>query len=343
LVGCKIGYAIATASLVLALAGAVDAGPYKTPRTAFGAPDLQGLWDSDSLTTLQRPPELKSLIPTDAEARAYERQSNDKEQYTAQIKKAFPNAPDVGAAYTEYDDGKFHRLARIEGRPRSSILIDPPDGKVPLLAAVRAQLKTRRLQENRNFDAAEMRPLAERCIVIPGPPMLDGDTLQIVQTPDHVAINAESSQGARIVSLKDRTHGPAAIKGWMGDSIGWWEGDTLVVETTNFNPGMAHWTTGVRTPLSPTAKVTERFSRTSPTEMIYRFTVDDPVNYAAPWSGVLPLTAYGGRIFSYECHEGNYALANILAGARRVERDGGVPEALDGGDPPTPATPTPAK
>jgi hypothetical protein len=128
----------------------------------------------------------------------------------------------------------------------------------------------------------------------------------------------------------------------MGDSVGWWEGETLAVETVNFNPGHALWSYTSRTPISPQAKVTERFSRIAAGVILYRFTVEDPVNYARPWSGVLPLNAYAGRLFEAACHEGNYALGNILAGARRVERDGGVPEPLDGGDPPPkPAGATP--
>lgn len=330
--GRRFGLALAAASL--ASAPFAHAAGYRPPRTPSGAPDLQGLWDSSSLTSLARPPEFKSAVVPDAEAAAYERHHNDRAQIAADFKKAYPRAPDVGDIATEYDSGQFERLARIGGQARASILIDPPDGKVPLLPAARERLKVRRLQELRNFDSAEMRPLADRCLYSPGPPMIGGDLLRIVQTPDHVAILTDSGMSARIIRLADRRHGPAEIKPWMGDSVGWWDGDTLVVETTNFNPNTAYWVISSRTPLSPGAKVTERFSRTSATEIIYRFTVDDPSNYARPWSGVMPFKTDHGQLFSYECHEGNYSLANTLAGARKVERDGGVPEPIDGGDEP---------
>lgn len=314
---------------------------YRAPRTKSGAPDLQGLWDGGSLTSLTRPAEFKSAVVPDTQATAYERHQNDWDMVVADFKKALPRAPDVGAIDTEYKP-KFTRLARIGGQARGSILIDPTDGKMPLLTATRDRLKARRLQEFRNFDSVEMRPLVERCIAIPGPPMVGGEQLQIVQTADHVAIVTESGAGARIIRLKDKGHGPTQIAPWMGDSIGWWEGDTLVVETTNFNPGTAYWSIGVRMPLAPSAKVTERFSRTSPTEILYRFTVVDPANYAKPWSGVMPYRADSGLQLGYECHEGNYALGNILAGARKVERDGGTPEPIDGGDDPVPPKPATA-
>jgi hypothetical protein len=328
----SLGWTVAVAAL--ALARFADAAAYRPPRTESRAPDLQGLWDSNSLTNLARPAEYKSVIASDAEAAAYERGQNDWGKLAADFKKALPRAPDVGGFETEFKPQKTMRLARIAGQARSSILIDPPDGRVPLLPAVRDQLKTRRLQEARNFDSAELRPLAERCIGIPGPPMVGGDQLQIVQTRDHIAMVTDSGAGARIIRMKDRRHGPPQIKPWMGDSVGWWDGDTLVVETTNFNPGTAYWAITSRMPLSPGARVTERFSRTSPTEILYRFTVEDPANYAKPWSGVMPYKADEGRQLSYECHEGNYALANILAGARKAERDGGAPEPIDGGDEP---------
>ena len=332
----RVAFAFGLLAATLATTVAA-AGPYRAPRTPFGQPDLQGVWDSETATPLMRPAEFKSVEVSDAAALAYERHANDLDAQAAEFKKAFPRAPDVGAATTEWPIGPPLRLARIGGVARASILIDPPDGKLPLLPAARERLKARRLLELRNFDSPEARPLVEQCLIVSGPPMLVGDSLRIVQTRDHVVLAAEFSQGARIVSLRNGRHGPAELAPWMGDSIGRWEGDTLVVETTNFNPSTAFWSVGVRIPLSAQAKVTERFSRTSAQEIIYRFTVEDPANYARPWSGVMPLRP-GGRQFGYECHEGNYAIANILAGARRAERDGGAPEPLDGGDPPAPAT-----
>jgi len=316
----------------LVLATTAAAAPYRPPRTPDGRPDLQGLWDGATLTPLERSADFKSVVIPEAEVEAHERKENDTAQFTAEFKKTYPNAPDVGAAETEYP--VYVRYARIAGQARASVLIDPPDGKLPLNAEAKARNKARRLQESRSFDSYENRPLAERCLNLIGPPLVTGDVLQIVQTRDRVAIAPEGAVDARVIRIGDRRHGPAALQAWMGDSIGWWEGDVLVVESTNFHPGSAWWRYFSRMPISPGAKVTERFSRTSATEMLYRFTVDDPANYTRPWSGVLPFTAYGGRLFEYACHEGNYALRNILAGARQVEREGRTPEPLDGGDPP---------
>jgi hypothetical protein len=319
----------------VAAATLASAAGYRPPRTADGAPDLQGVWDTSTLTFLERPPDFKTLVVPDAAAEAYERHWNDPDQLAADFRKARPNAPDVDGVHTEWM--AYQKLARIGGQARSSLLIDPPDGKLPLRPEARQRLKALRLQELRNFDSYEARPLAERCILASGPPLVAGDTFTIVQTRDHVIIAPEGNTDPRIVRLTDRRHGPAPLQPWMGDSVGWWEGDTLVVETTQFNPGHARWSYTSRTPLSPQAKVTERFSRTSPREILYRFTVEDPANYARPWSGVMPFRAFGGRLFEYACHEGNYALGNILAGARRVEANGGTPEPLDGGDPPAKA------
>lgn len=312
-------------------AAVAAAGPYRAPRTTFGQPDLQGVWGSDSATPLERPDEFKSVEVSDAAAAAYERHLNDFDAQVAEYKKANPRAPNVGFTSEWPELQPPLRLARIGGVARSSILIDPPDGKLPRTPKARERRAARRMLEQRNFDGPETRTLAERCIYIRKPPMVSGDPIRIVQTPDQIVLQSELGSGVRIVNLRDRTHQPEQILTWTGDSVGWWEGDTLAVETTRFNPGIALFGSG--TPLSPSAKVVERFTRVSAREIIYRFTVEDPETYTRPWSGVLPLTI-GDRMFTYECHEGNYGLVGILAGARRVERDGGVPEALDGGDPP---------
>ncbi len=327
--------ALAGASVGLVVAFGVQGATYKPPHRPDGTPDLQGIWgDQLMITPLERPREFKSAAITDAEAAKYEHTFEDFEAFEKELKKTRPNLPSVGDSEHQWLGGAKLRLARIGGQARSSILIDPANGKLPLKPEAAARLKARGRQGARNFDDPEVRPNDERCLLAPGPLISEGE-IRIVQTPDHVAIDVETAQGPRIVSLKDRRHAPAPVTRWMGDSVGWFEDDTLVIETTGFDPHA----NSVRPPLSPTAKVVERFSRTGPDELLYRFTVNDPVNYTHPWSGVLPLKAVSGRMLSYECHEGNYALANILGGARRVERDGGTPEPLDGGDPP-PATAT---
>jgi hypothetical protein len=160
--------------------------------------------------------------------------------------------------------------------------------------------------------------------------VLYNNTYQIQQARDHVAIVVEMNHDVRIVRLTDRTHPPAHVRPWMGDSVGWWEGDTLVVETTNFNPGET-LRPGIPTVVyvSKDAKVTERFTRLSPTQILYEFRVEDPTVYTKPWRGEMPLNAAKGPVYEYACHEGNYALPGILGGARRTEADGGKVEAVD--------------
>jgi len=325
---------LAAVTALFAATGAAGAD-YRAPRRPDGTPDLQGIWgDQLMITPLERPKEFKSVTISDPEAAKYEGKFNDYEAFEKELLKTRPNVPTVGDAEHQWLGGAKLRMARIDGQARSSILIDPANGQLPLRPEASARLKARRLQGARNFEGPEMRPDDERCLIRASPPMADGGELRIVQAPDHVAIDLEVGQGARIIRLKDRHHGPTEIASWTGDSVGWFEGDTLVVETTGFEP---HANLG-RPPLSHQAKVVERFSRTGPDQLLYRFTVEDPANYTHAWSGVLTLTSVAGRMLSYECHEGNYALANILAGARRVERDGGVPEPLDGGDPPATKT-----
>jgi hypothetical protein len=142
----------------------------------------------------------------------------------------------------------------------------------------------------------------------------------IVQTRDHVVLVGESNHDARIVRLGDRRHPPAAVTAWMGDSVGWWEGETLVVETTNLSPrDRWRWNEGDWIPLTPGARFVERFARTGPNSLLYSFEVDDPGAYARTWRGEIPFHPQAGAMLEYACHEGNYSLANILAGARREE------------------------
>lgn len=300
-------------------------------RAAQAAPDLQGQWGARfDITPLERPAEFKALAVSDAEAAAFELTFNDPAAAEADFRKSRPNAPYVGYVELQWLGGGRYRLARIGGRARTSILIDPADGHLPLRSAAKARLKARLLTTRRKFDNPESRPLAERCLDVPGPPMADNDDLLIVQTADHVIIDMETGGVPRIVRLGGSRTDDGEIPGWMGVSVGHYEDDTLIVETTGFD-APANWTDA---PLSPHAKVTERFSRLSADELLYRFTVQDPVNYTHPWSGVRVLHALTGRMTTYECHEGNYALANVLAGARHAEALGGTPEHLDGGDPP---------
>jgi hypothetical protein len=326
------------------------AGPYKPLRTAWGAPDLQGMWTDESMTRLERPKDFKSLTATLAEAAAYE-----KRRVARYEKEVAPVAADVAApAPVEtvgQDAQQWYRapvgLARIGGQLRTSWIVDPPDGKVPATEAALAAAKAQDFADDHVFDNPDARPIDERCVMGPwlpaGPPLTNPTTnelLQIVQTRDHLVIVVEMNHDARIVRLGARDHLPAAVRPWMGDSIGHWEGDTLVVETTGFNPGDS-WQIGfpyVR--MSPAAKVVERFTRTGPRDILYRFEASDPAIFTRPWRAEMPLRATGEAMYEYACHEGNYSLPNALAGARKTERDAAASRSAPAPqDSPRPASP----
>ncbi|WP_411287501.1 hypothetical protein [Phenylobacterium sp.] len=331
--------AAALSLAALACATLAQAADYRAPRNAFGHPDLQGVWTNASLTSVERPGNFKTLVIPEAEAVAFE--TRRAVMRAAQDTPTDPNAPappsgaDVGGYNAVWTDPGT-ALGRIKGEVRTSWLIDPADGKLPYSAAGRKAFETQLAFVRGTFDGPESRPLGERCILgfgsTAGPPMLNvlyNNNYQIVQTADQVAIVVEMNHDARIVRLGGQ-HLPAHIRPWMGDSIGRWEGDTLVVETTNFNPGEnLRPYFGATIYISERAKVIERFTRVSPTQILYGFTVDDPATYTQAWRAEMPLTASPGPVYEYACHEGNYSLPGILAGARRDEQQGRKTEAVD--------------
>ncbi len=304
----KSAFGLALA-LVLALAGTgAISGPYKAPRTALGQPDLEGLWTSNSLSRLERPDIYPTVVISEAQARA--------------IRPLPLIAPDdTGQADSEtYDEGLA--LARVRGEIRTAWIVDPPDGRLPFTPEGRT-----RATKPPSFDGPETRTNQERCLMMPGvgPPLassLYNNNLQILQTKDHVVIFLEMNHEARIIPISKRSH--SEIPRWMGDTIGCWEGDALVMETTNFAPAQSSRSSPlIRTYMSPGAVVTERLERVSPSEILYSYTVVDPPNYTRPWRGEMPLKRTKGPIYEYACHEGNYSLPNILAGARAQERVAG--------------------
>jgi hypothetical protein len=215
------------------------------------------------------------------------------------------------------------KIIDLQGVKRSSIIVEPKNGRIPpLTKEAQEKLKTRLVRGGRgSFDNPENRSLGERCILSfgssAGPPMLPllyNNNYQIVQTRDEVAIDVEMVHDVRHIRLAGQ-HPPSNVKLWMGDSIGHWEGDTLVVETTNMRPEQAF------RGASPELKVVERFTRVAPNQIKYSFTVSDPQTYTQPYTGEVALNAAKGPIYEYACHEGNYALPGILAGARTEEKD----------------------
>jgi hypothetical protein len=316
------------ACAVVLAASLAHAGEYHAPRTAYGAPDLQGIWTNTSLTMLQRPPIFKALVATDAEeammlAGLMTLAGDLAGDAPIDPKKPAPPVVDE-APQADFLEMDLH-LARIDGRKRSSWIVDPADGRLPFTDAGRKAAKA--AERDKGFDGPEARPTEERCLTAigspEGPPMMNtgfNGNYQIVQTPDAIAVLVEMNHDVRIVRMKDRRHLPPGVRPWMGDSVGWWEGETLVVETTNFNPEGYVASLGGGFAYSPQAKLTERFTRKSKDLILYEFSVDDPVYFTRTWRAEMPMRAAAGPIYEYACHEGNYSLPNILRGARTQAR-----------------------
>jgi hypothetical protein len=309
--------------------GALAQPAYHAPHTSFGDPDLQGLWTNASITTLERPPGIASLVITPAEAARLEKANKawlaDNDKPTDPQKGAPPSGDDPGG-YNSFWLDLGTKYGVVNGQIRTSWIVDPIDGHVPYSSKGRQDMMASAIPQFSNFDGPEVRSLGERCIVgygsSGGPPMLNvlyNNNYQIVQSKGYVTIIVEMNHDARIIRLGGR-HLPANVRPWMGDSIGHWEGDTLVVETTNLNPGQ-RFTADIRHRIyvAPDSKVTERFTRVSPTDILYEFKVEEPRAYTQTWRGEIPMRATKGPMYEYACHEGNYALSDILAGARAQE------------------------
>jgi len=310
-------------ALVAVLATSAAAGPYRAPRTASGAPDLQGVWTNLSLTRYLRPPEATALTLDDKAAAELEAKLAAKAKTTVD---------EVGGRDSEWWDGAH--LGRINGKARTSWITSPADGQAPLNAEGERRRAADRASATGGLDNPESIRPTDRCVIptwaAVGPPMLNAPYsafYKIVQTPDAVAILAEMNSEVRIIRLGGARAGVAAA-GWTGESVGRWEGETLVVETTNFHPRES----GRLAPffLSPGGRVTERLTRVSPTEIRYAFTVEDSTVLTAPVRGEMPFLASAAPIYEAACHEGNYALPGILAGARKAEADARATKAAAG-------------
>lgn len=295
---------------------------YKAPRLAIGQPDLQGVWSNASNTTMRRPGAMKNLVMTDeqaAKARAENpsniRQANDDNQKTSD---GLLDGKDLksGRGYNAFWIDPGNNYANVKGTWRTSWIVDPPNGQVPGKPGANVD---RPVRLGTGYDNPEERNLNERCIILntSGPPIgnyLYNNNLRIVQSPDYVVIESEMIHDARIIPLNAK-HKPTAVSPWMGDSVGWWEGDTLVIETVNMTRG------GSTVQISPAGKITERFSRYNDSQLFYEFKVEDPTFYTQAWKGQMSLNASPG-LYEYACHEGNMGLLGILEGGRQADRDG---------------------
>ena len=310
--------------------------------------DLSGTYDVATLTPLQRPAHFGDnlfLTPEQAEqlAAADLQRELDDSKVSDPNREAPPEGGDgsAGAAgnvggYNAFWIDNGDQAFLVNGKFRTSIITSPADGRRPEFTPAGAKKnmeRRRRFRENTGtawwlkeegpgpYDNMEMRPLAERCLLgfgpVAGPPMfpaLYNNVKRIVQTDEYVMIMAEMVHDARVIRM-NAEHRPDNVRTWMGDSIGWWEDDTLVVETTNFKKQPALYGA------SENLKVTERFSRTDENTLHYSFTVEDPTIWTEPWSGDYPWPATDGKLFEYACHEGNYSFGNIMRGARILEAD----------------------
>jgi len=299
--------------------------PWRAPRTADGHPDLQGMWTSATITPLERPNEYGGRRAlTQEEAARLENAEASLVSTSARptdLKQQLPgDCKDFGrgCGYNNFWLDRGSQVVTIDGEKRTSLLIDPPDGKIPPLTAERQ--KSMAARPRGNFDGPDARPLGERCLLAfgssSGPPMLPvlyNNHYQIVQSEDSVMILVEMVHDARVVRLGG-THVASNVRKWMGDSIGRWEGETLVVETTNFTDHESF------RGATRDARVIERFTRVAPDKIHYRFTVEDPNAFTRSFTGELPFYRTDEPIYEYACHEGNYALRGILAGAREQEK-----------------------
>ena len=308
-----------------------DAAKTKSlPRTPDGHPDLQGIWTNATLTPLERgvvvaitgervgAPSVSTLNISDQDAAAYEKRIKDVGSFDRRDGGA---DSDVSRAYNNLFIDRGTELARVDGSKRTSLIIDPADGKVPPLTE-QARERAASRPPNR-YDSVGDRPLGERCITgfgsAVGPPMLPvgyNSNYQIIQTPGSVMIMSEMIHEVRTIHMDGRPHLPQNIRQWLGDSVGHWEGDTLVVETTNFT-GKTRFRGS-----DENLRVIEHFKRVDANTILYRFTIDDPSAFTKPWSAEYPFLASKEPIFEYACHEGNYALTDILAGARKSDAQG---------------------
>jgi len=322
------------AFLTLASQGSVAGQQWVHPTTEYGQPDIQGNWTNATLTTFERGRGLGRAY-TEAEAARIEGREQSAVAAGLAASDAGREPPPVtgsiGESYNQIYYDRGDQLARVDGEVRTSLITYPADGRIPTLTT-EGQQRKRAYEAQRarfgEFDHPELRPLAERCIVffgsssnsVMGPPMTPtrgyNNNFTVVQNASYVMIQSEMIHDVRIVRLGDPDRLPPDVRPWFGDSWGHWEGNTLVVETTNINLDQGPREQTDKILQSAEAVVIERFTRLDEDDMLYEFEVRDPGTYAEIWGGQVPWRTFDDPLYEYACHEGNYALESILSGAR---------------------------
>ena len=319
---------VATAVMVVAtrsIAGQAPASAAKpaaakkwtVPRTPDGQPDLQGFWTNSTYVPLERPKNVTKDLYTEQEFAAVVKEAAARESEQTEP----GTVADVHYDFTQF--GLDRSQSAFVRNLRTSLIVDPPNGKLPPVSAEGQKRAADRAAERKRMgattDAVQNMPVGSRCLIMAGsgPPMMTpgyNTNYQIVQGAGYVMILVEMIHDARIIPIDSRAPLPENVRQWMGDSRGHWEGDTLVIETTNLNG---------KNPFrgsSEHMRVVERLTRVDASTLGYRFTVDDPATWAAPWTAEAPMTKSVGPIFEHACHEGNYGVRNTLAGARAEEK-----------------------
>lgn len=313
------------------LSSGLNAQNWDMPRTPDGQPDMQGIWSNASQTPLARPERFgtKGFLTqeeADEQMQAWRDRYNELGE-PIEGDRAPPTDGNANFGYNSFWWDPRTQAIEINGEFRTSIIIDPPDGQIPYLNGENPQNSLRaqwRAQPGvGEYDGHELRPLAERCLLTfgsgSGPPMLPilyNNNYQIVQTPEYVMILVEMVHDARIIPL-DQDHNPSDLEKWMGDSVGYWDGDTLVVQTKNFHPQQSFRGS------SDEMVITERFDLLNKDKIKYGFTIEDPLTYERPWTGEVAMERKPADevMYEYACHEGNYAFPGIMGGARRLEME----------------------
>ena len=312
--------AVVMAIALSAAAAAQQGNPaesWSAPRTAWGDPDLMGVWDFRTMTPLQRPDELTGkTVLTAEEAAAWEAERVALLDKDRRAEDGIGVQRDVANAYNEFwwDYGK-----ELTEDNRTSLVVDPPDGRIPTMTAnAETRAGTRREDRARPAWGPEDRGVAERCILgfNAGPPMNPSaynNNVHIFQSSGYVVLLNEMVHDSRMVPMDGREHLPGHIRQWRGDSRGHWDGDTLVVETTNFTDKTSFRGSGKN------MRLTERFTRVGPDGLVYEYTIDDPESFTKAWTAAIPMKRTEQPMFEYACHEGNYGMTNLLEGARAVD------------------------